>query len=163
MLLSEYIHLSLERYLLFSLSSIKVTILIYARLSSGANVVILKTESPERQWYSSMLQPYVHYIPVHVRPFHVPLNAFKKAQRTNSSLRQRSDVVQQIQWALRNPEICKRILHNAHHFYQRYLTDEAMECYIRSLLHKVSSLYTFNVTEKVEVLMRKYGVRLRKT
>ena len=46
---------------------------------------------------------------------------------------------------------------------ERYLTDEAMECYIRSLLHKVSSLYTFNVTEKVEVLMRKYGVRMETT
>eukprot|EP01042_Synura_sphagnicola_P003019 gene3019-3703_t len=92
----------------------------------GSNVVVLKTVSPEQQWFSSMLQPYVHYIPITVTPFEVPTSEFERARRTNTSLRQSSDVVQQIQWAIRNPEFCGRILENANLFYQRYLSDEAM-------------------------------------
>jgi len=124
---------------------------------SGANIVILKTVSPEQQWYSSMLQPYVHYIPIHVTPFEVPASEFERARRTNTSLLQTTDVVQQIQWAIRNPHVCLRILTNANLFHRLYLQDEALECYFRSLMHKISSLYTFNVSRRIENLLLRDG------
>lgn len=122
-------------------------------------MVVLKTVSPEQQWFSSMLQPYVHYIPITLTPFEVPTSEFERARRTNTSLRQSSDVVQQIQWAIRNPEFCARILENANLFYQRYLSDEAMECYFRGLMHRISSLYTFNATTEVENILSREGIK----
>ena len=69
------------------------------RLSSelSMNSVILLVESEWKIWYSHLLKPYVHYIPVR---------------------KDLSNIYRQIKWCKNNDDKCKQISINARKFYE---------------------------------------------
>lgn len=81
--------------------------------------VILKCSSPWRLWYSELLQPYVHYVPV------------------SSDLR---DLYEKIEWCRNNDEACETIAQNAKRLAVQYLCRYSMMNTLSSLinLHGVS-------------------------
>ena len=64
------------------------------------NSVILLVNSKWKVWFSDMLQPYVHYVPV------------------KDDL---SDLIDQIKWCRDNDKKCSEIVYNAKCFYNIYL------------------------------------------
>lgn len=94
-------------------------------LELGMKSVILKVESEYQVWYSAMLKPYVHYVPV-------------KADL--------SDLLDKIKWCKNNDDKCRTIAENALEFYKSYLTKDGMLDYMQNLLtqiHKQSCTYTY--------------------
>ena len=89
--------------------------------------VILKVQSPYRLWYSHLLEPYKHYVPV------------------KSDL---SDLYTQIKWCKENDEKCRQIALNARKFYDDYLSKKAMLEYLYALMVKIKDItgsYTYPV------------------
>ena len=80
-------------------------------LSMGS--VILLVDSPWKMWFSDMLQPYVHYVPV------------------NSDM---SNLVEQIIWCRNNDDKCIEIVNNALEFYNTYLGKKGVLDYMQKLL-----------------------------
>lgn len=74
-------------------------------LSMGS--CILMVESPEKwkMWFSDMLQPYVHYVPI-------------KADL--------SDLLTQIEWCRKNDNKCKQMAQNSLNFYNKFLTKKGI-------------------------------------
>lgn len=77
------------------------------------NCVILIVESKWKVWYSDLLIPYEHYIPI------------------KSDL---SDVYEQIQWCKEHDEMCELIAYNAMEFASKYLGKEGMFDYTQKML-----------------------------
>ena len=69
------------------------------------NSVILKVNSDYKMWYSDLLEPMVHYIPI------------KKDC---------SDLVKKIEWCKKNDDKCKKIAQNAVKFYKKYLSEKGV-------------------------------------
>jgi hypothetical protein len=80
-------------------------------LSMGSVVLIVKSQY--KLWYSDLLEPYVHYVPV------------------NEDL---SNLIQQIKWCLNNDEKCKVIAENAKTFYKKYLNKNSLLDYFQKIL-----------------------------
>jgi hypothetical protein len=53
-------------------------------LQLASDCLVMKVESPEKEWYYGMLEPYRHYVPLHANATHV-------------------DVVEAVQWAESHP------------------------------------------------------------
>ena len=86
-------------------------------LELSMNCVILLVESPWKLWYSDMLKPYIHYVPVK----HDLSNLFEI-----------------IQWCRNNDDKCKNIAQNSLDFYNMYLSENAMLDYTQKLLYDIS-------------------------
>lgn len=74
-----------------------------AELATGS--VILKVRSEWKLWFSDMLEPYVHYVPI-------------KADL--------SDLIEQIEWCIANDDQCEKIAENALQFYDKHLSEEGL-------------------------------------
>lgn len=91
------------------------------RLSSELgiiNSVVLLVESKWKLWYSDLLKPYVHYIPI------------KKDL---------SDIYKQIKWCKLNDDKCKQISLNANKFYETYLQKNGILDYMQKLIFDIKS------------------------
>lgn len=100
-------------------------------LESGS--CILLVESQYKLWYSPILVPYTHYVPV------------------KSDL---SDLFSQIEWCKANDSKCKQIAENALAFSKTYLTREGILDYLTTLiigLKKVNGTYLYNQISPREV------------
>lgn len=100
-------------------------------LESGS--CILLVESQYKLWYSSMLIPYTHYVPV------------------KSDL---SDLFSQIEWCKDHDTECKIIAENALLFCKTYLTKDGILDYLQNLLFnlkKVNGTYLYNTLTPKEV------------
>jgi len=83
------------------------------------NSVILLVESKYKIWFSHLLEPYKHYIPI------------------KSDL---SDLISQIEWCRKNDKKCEEIASNAKNFYDKYLSKDGILDYLQSLFIKLSKL-----------------------
>lgn len=77
------------------------------RLSNelGYKSVILKVDSKWKLWFSDLLKPGVHYIPI------------------KNDL---SNLITTIEWCINNDDKCKQIASNAREFYDKYLSNEGV-------------------------------------
>ena len=82
-------------------------------LEMAMRSVILKVDSQWDVWYSHMLVPNVHYIPV------------------KSDL---SDLVEKIKWCRQHDEECKQIALNAREFYEKYLQKDGLLDFTQKVL-----------------------------
>ena len=119
----------------------------------GKNVAVLKVESPEKQWFSLYLKPWVHYIPIILRPFELSVEDIVNASRRNATEPlQYSDIRAKMQWAREHEDVVYRIMQNANQFYYDFLHQDAVECYIHKLLLEYSGLVTFDVHSVIDSL-----------
>lgn len=87
---------------------------------------ILKADSMYKLWYSELLEPMVHYVPV------------------NADL---SNLVEKIEWCRNNDDKCKQIAVNARAFYVQYLQKDGALDYLQKLitdLKNQSGVYLYN-------------------
>ncbi len=90
------------------------------------NSVVLLVDSDWKIWYSNILKPYVHYIPIK---------------------RDMSDLVEKIIWCQKNDLKCKEIATNAVKFYNKYLQKEGIFDYFQKILinlKKQTGVYRYN-------------------
>lgn len=80
----------------------------------GMNSVILKVNSDYKMWYSNLLIPMKHYIPIK---------------------HDCSDLVEKILWCKNNDNECKKIASNAVKFYEKYLSKEGILDYFSKSLN----------------------------
>lgn len=93
-------------------------------LESGS--CILLVESQYKLWYSSLLIPYTHYVPV------------------RSDL---SDLFSQIEWCKLHDSECQKISENALLFSKKYLTKDGILDYLQTVLinlKKANGIYLYN-------------------
>ena len=85
------------------------------RLSSELrmNSVILIAESDYKMWYSHLLVPYEHFVPV------------------KNDL---SDLISQIKWCIKNDKKCEKIAINSGKFYEKYLTIDGLFDYLQKTM-----------------------------
>ena len=90
------------------------------RLSSelGMNSVVLVVDSSYKLWFSNMIEPYVHYVPVK---------------------HDLSDLISQIQWCIDNDKKCKKIAETARQFYLDFLSKDGVFNYLQKELGVVAS------------------------
>lgn len=86
-------------------------------LELAMRMVILKVESQWKVWFSDMLIPGVHYIPVK---------------------RDLSDLIDKIKWCREHDEECKQIAINAREFYDQYLHKEGILDFMQKLFVDLS-------------------------
>ena len=97
-------------------------------LEMGMGCCILLADSPYRLWFSSMMEPMVHYVPV-------------KADL--------SDLYDRIRWCRSNDKKCKKIAENARGFFLKYLQSEGQLDYVQKTLTDLKSqmgVYLYNHT-----------------
>ena len=95
------------------------------QLSTGS--VVLIVQSKYKLWYSHLMVPFMHYIPV------------------NADL---SDLYTKIKWCKMNDEKCKSIAQNAKLFYDEYLCKNGILNYLEQLLVSTSKMvgdYTYSI------------------
>lgn len=86
-------------------------------LSMGCCILLVNSNEKWKMWFSNMLEPYVHYIPV------------------KSNL---TDLIDQIQWCKKNDYECKKIAKNALNFYNKYLTKKGILDNLQKTLFKLN-------------------------
>lgn len=86
---------------------------------------ILLVESEYRLWYSHLLQPWKHYIPIK---------------------RDLSDLIEKIKWCKSNDDKCKTIGQNALSFYKNVLSKSSMYDYLKRLLGRIHQNYDGKIT-----------------
>lgn len=84
------------------------------------NSTIFVQQTPCREYYQDLMKPYVHYVPVDGR-----------FQRLES----------RIAWAQRRRRAAERIALNSLALAERYLSEDAMRCYMNMIFAKYSSLF----------------------
>ena len=101
-------------------------------LSLGSVVLIPKSDY--YLWFSYLLQPYIHYIPV------------KKDL---------SDLIDQIKWCKSNDNKCKEIANNALTFYNKFLCKKGVYDYMQQLLSQITfkSLKFKKYSEKIAIIL----------
>ena len=82
-------------------------------LSLGS--VLLIPKSKYYLWFSHLLEPYVHYVPI------------------KEDL---DDLVEQVKWCIKNDDKCKEIASNGVKFYKKYLGIDGIYDYMQSILAK---------------------------
>jgi hypothetical protein len=107
--------------------------------------VILLVNSDWKMWYSDLLKPFIHYVPV------------------SNDL---SDIYDKIRWCKNNDEKCKEIVSNAKKFYEMYLQKDGVLDYMQKLLcdiKKQIGVYYYNEIspltlqlEKEEKIIKEY-------
>lgn len=104
-------------------------------LSMGS--VILLVDSPWKMWFTDLLIPGKHYVPV------------------NSDL---SNLVEQIQWCRDNDEQCQQIARNAREFYETYLLTDGILDYMQKTLvdlKKETGTYFYNYNTPLNLQITK--------
>ena len=81
------------------------------------NSLLLIVESKNYMWFSKLLKPYEHYIPI------------KKDL---------SDLIQKIKWCQENDSKCEKIAENAKYFFNKYLSKEGIYDYMQKVLVELS-------------------------
>ena len=81
--------------------------------------VVLLVDSPYTLWFQKYMEPKVHYVPI------------------KSDL---SDLHEQLQWCLKNDDMCKQIAINAKILYNKYLSREATYMYYYNLINGLSKI-----------------------
>lgn len=92
----------------------------------GMGSVILLAKSQWKMWYSDMLVPYEHYVPV------------------NDDL---SDLLSQIRWCRDNDEKCQQIVLNATTFFNTYIQEDGILDYLQKTIVDMKSemgVYLYN-------------------
>lgn len=82
-------------------------------LEMSMGSVILMVDSPWKVWFSDMLKPYEHYVPV------------------NQSM---DNLIDQIKWCREHDEQCQQIARNALQFYVTYLNKRGILDYMQKLI-----------------------------
>lgn len=80
---------------------------------------ILLVESDYKLWYSHLLKPYEHYVPVK---------------------RDLSDLEDRLEWCMKNDGRCKKIAEQAYTFSQTYLTKKGILDYLQMVFYKVKKM-----------------------
>lgn len=104
-------------------------------LSMGS--VILLAKSEWKIWYSDLLIPYTHYVPV------------------KSDL---SDLIDQIKWCRNNDLLCEQISKNALKFFKTYLCKTALFDYIQKTLVDIKDeigIYLYNHISPIDFMIEK--------
>jgi hypothetical protein len=78
--------------------------------------VILIPESKYYVWFTPLLKPYEHFVPV------------------NEDL---SNLIDQIKWCINNDDKCKKIASNSYNFYKKYLEKDGILDYLQDILYKI--------------------------
>lgn len=104
------------------------------RLSMELNMgsVVLLVDTEWKMWYSDLLIPYKHYVPV------------KKDL---------SDLIDQIKWCRDNDEKCQEIIENAREFYNNYLQERGILDYLQKVLVDLKNkmgVYLYNVLSPLD-------------
>lgn len=92
----------------------------------GMGSVILLAESKWKLWYTDLLVPYEHYVPI------------------NSDL---SDLIQKIEWCRQNDNKCQEIASNSRKFFDTYLQEKGILDYLQKSLVDMKSemgVYLYN-------------------
>ena len=79
---------------------------------------ILLVHSTWKMWFSDLLKPYVHYVPVAA---------------------DLSNLIEQIQWCRKNDDKCKKIAQNALQFYKTFLLKKGIFDYLQKMLIQLHS------------------------
>jgi len=98
--------------------------------------VILLVKSPYKIWYSHLLEPYVHYVPV---------------------AEDLSDLLDQIRWCREHDDECRQIAINAFEFHNKYLQKKGMFDYLQKLfidLKKHTGHYLYNTTTPEQIITK---------
>jgi hypothetical protein len=125
----------------------------------GRNVAVIKVQSDERQWYSSKLIPWIHYVPITLTPFRVNPTALYESVRQNRTIPQHSTTREAIEWTQKHPKETFEIIRNSHKFYEDYLTEDAVQCYIETILRSMMKLYRFSAPYKISLLKHTHAWR----
>lgn len=109
------------------------------RLSYELNMlsVILLVESEWKIWYSHLLKPYIHYVPI------------KKDL---------SDIIDKIKWCKENDDKCYEIAKNAQKFYYKYLQKDGIFDYLQKMifdLKKHTGNYLYNAMKPLDIQIKK--------
>lgn len=99
----------------------------------GMGSVILLVESKWKLWYSDLLIPYKHYVPV------------------KSDL---SDLIKQIKWCRDNDDKCQEIVDNSTKFFETYLQEKGVLDYLQKTLVDMKSemgVYLYNTQTPLDV------------
>lgn len=99
-------------------------------LDLSINSVVLLPNSQYNLWFSYLLKPYEHYVPI------------------KEDL---SDLVEIVKWCKNNDDKCKEITKNANNFYNKYLTKTGMLDYMQKLFTQIP----FNNLE-----LKKYDIKI---
>lgn len=94
---------------------------------------ILKVDSPYKVWYSHLLKPYVHYIPI-------------KADL--------SDLVEKVKWCKSHDSECEKIANTAKEFAETHLSKKGILDYLQNLLYnikKVNGVYLYNFISLTDI------------
>jgi hypothetical protein len=78
--------------------------------------VILIPWSPYYVWFSYLLQPFVHFVPIEP---------------------DLSNLIDMIKWCRENDKKCKEIAENGYNFYKKYLEKDGIFDYLQYVLHKI--------------------------
>lgn len=114
------------------------------RLSIELNIgsVVLLVKSSWKIWYSDMLVPYKHYVPV------------------NEDL---SDLMSQIQWCKDHDQECQEIVANAKEFYNMYLQKNGIFDYMQKIIidmKKKMGLYIYNFVSPLDLQIQNESTSL---
>jgi len=97
------------------------------------NSVILLVKSKWNTWFSNLLIPFVHYVPV------------------KEDL---SDLIEQIKWCRNNDSTCENIVYNAKCFYNNYLAKDSIFDYFQKLfveMKKNTGIYFNNIYNTLDI------------
>ena len=108
------------------------------RLSMELNMgsVVLLAQSPWKIWYSDLLVPYEHYVPVR---------------------EDLSDLIEQIKWCRDNDEKCQQIVQNAKDFFQKYLQKKGALDYMQKVLVDLKDeigVYLYNTESPLDTMIQ---------
>ena len=104
-------------------------------LSMGS--VILMVNSKWKIWYSDMLIPYTHYVPVR---------------------EDLSDLIEQIKWCRENDDKCEQIAKNAKKFFVTFLQKDGVLDYMQKVLINLKSemgVYLYNSMTPLDLIINK--------
>ena len=92
----------------------------------GSDSAILNLVSMEEEWYSPLLVPGKHYIPVRFEH--------------DDKLEDETDLVDQIKWAQEHPDNVAKIVQHAKHFHAFYMSQRGEQCFAVQLLEEYHKL-----------------------
>lgn len=94
----------------------------------ASDSVVLWIESNQVEWFYSLLQPFVHYVPIRYDAHDPTVTA--------------QDILLKLQWAEDNPSRMAKIVDNANEFAQLHLSEHGLTCYSVQLFSEYSSLFS---------------------
>jgi hypothetical protein len=103
----------------------------------GCCVLIVESAEKWKMWFSDMLEPYVHYVPV------------------RSDL---SDLIDQIKWCQKNDGKCKAIARTAFNFSSKYLTKKGILDNLQKTLFKLHSDMNMHHSSSLDPLLFQTGI-----